>query len=83
MRDRPISLTAAGAIVSWTASFTLIGVSFRFENEWGQLGLAMCGVALMLSIRVFVMQLCRELKSREHNAFELGRDSADLRQMNR
>jgi hypothetical protein len=74
--DREISVTWLVSVAMWATGFGMIVVGMVIGNGGlGQLGLWHSAVGACLSVRGYIL----DLHYRERNAFELGRDSAELR----
>lgn len=82
MRDSNLSIHHVVAGLLWLAAAGLIiGGGVTGILSLGHLGLMCAGAAMVGNIRGFICVATRQVMESERNAFELGRDSADLRRI--
>lgn len=79
MHDTYIAADRVLATVLWTAATGLILLDVVTSINTGDVGILLVGGAGTLSVRGEI----RRLEGRERRAFDLGRESADVRDMRR
>lgn len=84
MYDRSLPLHHVLATVIWCLAigFIVAGLASRFIYL-GHLGLLFTACAAVLNIRGFICCATQQVLDNERNAFELGRDSAEVRSLRR
>lgn len=75
--DRPVSVTHAVSVGFWIAGLVFVGLELFAIWPTAALGLFLAGVGGVLTIRGYFCHM----QDREREAFEIGREAAELRRV--
>ncbi len=81
LSDREVSLTGTTSLLLWLLGFGLVVAHAATALDVGPLGIFFVALAAVLTVRGYIRCGVDQVNGREMAAFDLGRESAEVRSL--